>query len=571
MTSRAVILLLWLFAACVFTAPTAWARSTFAPPAGIGPTTATLGDVLAAARKAYGVKRYTSRIEEGRVTAWGLKGSFRTVESGDDYKSTADYGVISWQEGRVAGQAWRRNPNGIVTMLHDDALADSVQVEALALYSRPDVQLKLLGETSGSAPAYVVEVDPKDGHPTWVFFDKKSFLATRAELALSQARVTHTYSDFHKTGSYTDAWHEHASDGIAQNDVDYVTTSVRYDATITTADTAIADPNGKLVQFPAGVNVVALPAKLVSKQGKTKFVSVENDTHDITQPGNMSSTYEVHTRADPQVVVQLTINGRGYDFLLDSGASGIFIDSDEIDKLGLKTFGPAQQTPYGKWVPSFALLPQLRVGEISMNNVVVNSSPGWRNNPDVGTDIVGAIGYDFLANAVVTIDYEKGAVTATSPFFFVPPADALALQAEFDEGVPYIPVQVGQTQADHFILDTGSPNCFISRSFAQSHADDVKDQGTGVSMNRIWLPQYGFRGVNGVLSVRATEVKSLTISGVAFNEWIMFMELDDRLFDPNEDGIVGYDFLKYFTVYLDYPQNQIFLLPNALARSRAGQ
>jgi len=34
----------------------------------------------------------------------------------------------------------------------------------------------------------------------------------------------------------------------------------------------------------------------------------------------------------------------------------------------------------------------------------------------------------------------------------------------------------------------------------------------------------------------------------------------------DEDGLIGYDFLKYFTVHFDYQHNQIFLEPNALAK-----
>jgi hypothetical protein len=163
-------------------------------------------------------------------------------------------------------------------------------------------------------------------------------------------------------------------------------------------------------------------------------------------------------------------------------------------------------------------------------------------------------------------------MTATNPFLFVPPADAMAIPAILDDGVPYIPVQIGQASSDRFILDTGATNCFIFPSFAEENPKDISDQGKGVDVNRIYLPQYGFYGVGGEIHVRATEVKSLSVSGATFNDWIMFTQLSDYK-NPGRDefdGLIGYDFLKYFTVYLDYPQNQVFLEPNSLTKSKAG-
>ncbi|MDQ6768160.1 MAG: aspartyl protease family protein, partial [Candidatus Eremiobacteraeota bacterium] len=140
-----------------------------------------------------------------------------------------------------------------------------------------------------------------------------------------------------------------------------------------------------------------------------------------------------------------------------------------------------------------------------------------------------------------------------------------------DGGQPHIPVQIGQVTSDRFILDTGSPNCFIFSAFWHANPQEVADQGKGVDVNRVWMPWYGFSGVDvPALSLRATEVKNVAISGVTFNDWLMFMTLPQSRPWEGEgaDGIIGYDFLKYFTVYLDYPQNQIFLAPNALAKSR---
>jgi predicted aspartyl protease len=561
---------------------TANASDPYAPPGGISATSARLQDVLAAARKARGADAaFSTSVEEGSLSAWGLKGKFRNVVSGDDYRSVYDLGDMSFQNGRLNGQLWRRSENGLVVLLRGVHNASEIDNEALGLYLKhPSSDLRLLGETAGAGAAYVVEVHPQGGLLVWLFFDKKSYLVTRAEIPFADERAVYTYSDFHKTALFTDAWRSHLSTGISQNDVDYVTTSKKYNADVAPADIAMPQSNDKLVQFPAGSNVVTLPAKVLSKTTTAKIISSDSGTqnitrpgdtsgtHDITRSGDMSSTRVEQQMADPHILVTLTINGRGYDFFLDSGAGGIFIDSDHAAKLGLKTFGPSEPTTFGSWVRSYALIPEMQVGQIHMANVIVHVLPSWHAGSSVGTEVIGLVGYDFIANAVLAIDYEKGTVTATNPFLFVPPADAVAVPTTFDDGVPYIPVQIGQASSDHFILDTGATNCFLFSSFADAHPDDVKDQGARVSVNHAFLPSYGYRGIGGDIQVRATEVKTMTVSGIPFSDWIMFTDLNkQRLGD--DAGLIGYDFLKYFTVYLDYPQNQVFLLPNSLMKSKA--
>ncbi|MDQ6781252.1 MAG: retroviral-like aspartic protease family protein [Candidatus Eremiobacteraeota bacterium] len=547
------------------------ARDLFAPPAGISPANVSLETVLSAARRADGSDgHFSTRVEKGRVTAWGLKGTFSVVESGQDYKVNTDLDAIAWERGRTIGQLWRRNENGLVIALHDEARAeaDTRSVDDYTHYGSS--QMRLLGEVAGPPAAYVVEATTEYGSPKWFFFDKGNALLVRVEVPHNTSRNTYTYDDFRRTGSFQNAWHEHVTDGIKDNDWDFVTTSLKYNGPVTPADTAMPDSNASLLQFPAGSNVVQLPSKVTDAKGHTKIISVENSGHDITANGDMSTSVAVYTAGDAKVLVQLTVGGRGYDFFLDSGASGIFMDSDLAQKLGLKSFGPVQRTPFGSWAPGYAVIPKLSAGAVSMNNVIVHTLPGWHDNSKVGSDVVGLVGFDFLANAVLSIDYEKGVVTAVNPFFFVPPAEAYALPVTLDEGVPSIAVQIGQTASHHFILDTGSNDSWLSKSFALAHPTDVKDQGRGVNADRIWLPWIQFETVRGgTFTARATEVKNLTVSGVSLDDWLMLMDQTDAFELNNDDGLIGYDFLKFFTVYLDYPHSQVFLLPNNTAKARA--
>jgi hypothetical protein len=59
------------------------------------------------------------------------------------------------------------------------------------------------------------------------------------------------------------------------------------------------------------------------------------------------------------------------------------------------------------------------------------------------TKAVGLLGFDFIANVALKVDYFNGSVEASVPNLFVPPADGLALQALLDDGVPFVTAQIG--------------------------------------------------------------------------------------------------------------------------------
>jgi len=558
-----------------------WAKDPYARPAGINPTTATLQDVLAKAKKADGSDTpYRTRAVQGAVNAWGLKGSLRSLEVGDDYRSTLDLGAISWSNGRVSGQSWRQNPNGLVTLLHDAAGEEDIDFEALTRYaSRPSSQPQLLGETTGPGAAYVIEARLETGSPMWAFYDKKSLLLTRVEIPFVEARDTYTFSDFHKAGPYTDPSRLVISTGVARNDEEY-TLSTRYNVSASPADVAMPLSNDTLVQFPAGFNVVSLPLKIANKEGHSQFIA-DQSYHSIGQPGDMTQTgYIAHWAADPHLITRATIEGHDYDFMLDSGAPGIYVSSDAVAKLGLKSFGPEEQTMTGSWVRAFALVPKMQIGAITMSNAIAWVLPDWHYRPSTDTDAIGLIGYDFIANAALSIDFAKVTLTATNPALFVPPADAVAVPVMLDDGVPNASMQIGQSTANRIVVDTGSATSIILPRFADAHPNDVADQGKGREITRTrladvdwvsgsYIQYYNSLG-GGLTQLRATELKSLSLSGINLENWVM-LELvaptgAAEQIGKDEDGLIGYDFLKYFTVHLDYPHNQIFLEPNALAK-----
>ncbi len=499
------------------------------PPGGIMPTTATLDDVLAASERASGAdKHWLTRVADGHVSMWGLNGAFHDVYASDDVKHSVDLGPLRYQAGSLNGQRWRQDENGMVVLLHDTVHPDETDTTALTQYLKDRDHLTLLGETGGAHPAYVIQNRSTRGAYVWLFIDKATKLVSRIEAVNQDARIAYTFEDYRRSGAFTEPWHVHISDGIARNDADWVVTSDRHNVPVTGADMAMPQSNPNLLLFPAGATTVKLPARVV----------------------------------DGDIVVRLNIAGQGLDFILDSGAGGILIDSGTADRLHLKRFGQWSQTAKGSFFQTGVLVPELRIGDIQMKNVVAHSLP-FSVEQRFGTDVVGLLGFDFIANVALKVDYYHGDVEAMRPELFVPPADADALSATLDDGVPFIPVQIGAARGVHFVLDTGASDGVIFSTFATEHPDDVKDQGRGQMVNA-WLPLIGALTVGGIVQTKATEVKNLDLGGVEFDEWLMFATPEHHAFEGQDtDGLIGYDFLKFFTVYFDYRDSEIYLEPNA--------
>ena len=521
---------------------------------GLRPTTVTLQQVLNDYKKALGTSQppITSEIEQGTINEYGLGGTFYDITRGDDYRDIETLGGITTQTGRLQGQRWRQNENGVTLLVrgvHHRSETSWQSLRAAANESSPDV--RLIGEVEQPTEAYVVEVHPAAGRRMWIFYGKKSHLIERTQASYPDGNVTVTYSDFHDVNGVKKAWHVHTTDGYAPNDEDDVTTSDQVNTIIADDMLKMPSVSRNPVEFPAGKNVVQLPARIV----------------------------------DGHIIIRVTVNGRGLDFALDSGADGIVFDSAISRQLGLQMRGESMQTDAGTYEQSEAVVPEMSVGDLKMHNIIVDSVPlQWRQ--DEKTKMVGLLGFDFFAGAVLKIDYEHGTVAAIQPDAFSPPPTAVQVDATIDDGVPLVAARVNEALGEHFVVDTGSPATVVFSGFANSHSRDVIDASGGALEHKFltdvdWQNLtadeqeqlegsgvYG-EGVGGELHMRLIQLASFITGGVNFNGEGVLLTKDASAFEGEDlDGLIGYDILNWFTLYFDYFNSRIVFEPNDQLKRR---
>jgi Aspartyl protease len=208
----------------------------------------------------------------------------------------------------------------------------------------------------------------------------------------------------------------------------------------------------------------------------------------------------------------------------------------------------------------------MTVGPLRMRDVAVDIIPhGWEADAGRVKD-VGLLGFDFLAELGVTIDYENQRVTVVPGDAFAPPADprTIPLDVHIGDGVPRVTVAVNGAVGKHFVLDTGAGGSFlITAAFNRRHPEALKGQTLMGDPRR-------FVGIGGAFTVRPYKMHSLRLAKLNLLDWVGYQITSDAYDEEALDGLIGAEFLQLFTVHLDYGNSRVYLVPNKDGRDAMG-
>lgn len=509
-----------------------------APPSGIAPAPAmTLQELVKLHRIAVG--KLNPGTPHTRFETWAYKdgeqnGSKTVAISGEDFREDTVLGPFHSAQGQLAGKLWAHNENGLTRYLSGIHQRDDVNDYALAHPLLSSSGAQLLGEVSAPAAAYVVKVAPKNGRVEYAYYDAASYLLVRDERAMEGRRVVRTYDDFRITKGLREPWHVHETNGLPKDDRDWQLQTLAIGDSI--------DPSKLAV--PAGVDPLSLSDKRVMLPAKL---------------------------SGDRIVLTMQIGVHKVNLLMDSGSSSILLNRDVADATGVRTFGEKTQVTAGQYLASDALIPKIDFGVATMQNVYAETAPysEWSYG-DI--PIAGLIGYDFIAGAVIHVDYYHESVEAIAPAQFTAPAGAVAVPIRLDDGVPIVEVRIGEATAKNFVVDTGADRSMIFSGFAAAHPHDVSDQGLGEEMTAASPPFVdNVSGVGGKVQVRPVQVSALSIGTIRLPDWLFEVSQNAPSFEGDDyDGLIGQDVLRNFDLYLDYAHQVLYLAPNERYRQRWG-
>lgn len=257
----------------------------------------------------------------------------------------------------------------------------------------------------------------------------------------------------------------------------------------------------------------------------------------------------------PLIVIPASIAGRGpFDFVLDTGAGTSLLSPRLANALEIAATGAREgMGAAGKVTVALASAPSLSIGSAYRAPwPVAVTAEVERIATAVDSRIDGCIGYDFLKDFRVGIDYRRRLVRLTQgasepssdpsliSFRLAAPAKPLIMVPAFVNGQgPYA-----------FAVDTGASTTVISPALARTH---------GIEPG----PPTPVSGAGGVLIATVARVGLLRVGaatlenvGVAVTDSIAQI---GAAVGTSVDGILGYNFLRRFRVTIDYPDRMLRL------------
>ncbi len=451
--------------------------------------------------------------------AGGLGGHRTIYRKGQDVREIDEAGPFVVQSGKFRGQAWHQNANGETVLEQPDpgnAVADPFTTTVSAIAT--PVHGYLVAELNGA------------GSGTKEYVDGTTWRLVRRDFVRPIGTTVVAYDDFRTTQGSTTAWHWTRRDGHVENDAEYRIERESH-ADVAAADLGIAAARSTFVELPVGKRQVELPVR----QERNTFL------------------------------VRVNVGSRGLDFILDTGAAGITIDEDVARELGLKVYGRSSSAENaGRYVGGRVVLPRATIGELQLHDVVVSTLPHLGVDQSGVYKAVGLLGFDFLGAQPLAIDYERGRVTAIDPGSFEEPKKpgTLALDVRLGSQVPMTDVTVNGALGERFIVDTGSPApLFLFDYFQRRHKGAMVDKGGGGAAR---FRRYN--GVGGSYESRPYQLDDVTVGNVRFKDFVGYAIQSRTAYSGNADGLLGSEFFRYFTMYLDYADSRIYLEPNSRAR-----
>jgi predicted aspartyl protease len=449
----------------------------------------------------------------------GTRGRRTSFRIGDDVRSTIEEAPFAYQYGEFEKQAWHQNENGQTVL--DQADAGLAKTDTITTTVAPIVK---------PVVGYLISSLNNAGFGSREYVEAATSHVVRADEVGAAETTTRIYDDFRTVDGDTRAWHWNVRDGHVENDGDYRVVSIVHDARA--SDVAIPQPRRALVDFPAGVSTLALPVQL--RGGK--------------------------------FFVRLAIQGRGLDFLLDTGASGIVIDDDVVRQLGLATYGRySSGVNARRYVGGSVLVPSVKIGDLSMTDVAMDTTPHLESDDQGGVKPVGFLGFDFIAALGLKLDYEHGEVTAYEGNAFVAPTTphTIALDIRLASQQPRVDVTINGALGERFVIDTGAPApLMLFDYFQRRHPEALVDRGGGGNARFL-----RFYGVGGNFQTVPYQLDSVRLGSAEFKQTLAYAVRSRASYGGAQDGLIGIRFLELFNVYLNYADSRIYLEPNAFGRS----
>jgi Aspartyl protease/PDZ domain len=248
------------------------------------------------------------------------------------------------------------------------------------------------------------------------------------------------------------------------------------------------------------------------------------------------------------------------NFILDTGSSGISLDSTTVSYFNLK---PAESDRTIRGIAGIKKVGFLYNRKLRFPNLTVDSLNFHVNDYSVltsvyGEKIDGIIGYSLLNRYIIKLNYDslymdicsKGSIKyPRGGYLFKPIISTLPVQ--------FARIKDEATHTVRFLHDIGAGVCLMM-------SQDFVDDSSVIQKKRKLWPKDG-EGIGGKVSMNLTVVKELKIGPYRFRNvpTYIFEDTYNITSYPYLAGLIGNDILRRFNVIYNYAKRDIHVVPNS--------
>ena len=283
----------------------------------------------------------------------------------------------------------------------------------------------------------------------------------------------------------------------------------------------------------------------------------------MDMPAKHLTSFPYTMITDGVMMIHATVNDMKdtLNLIFDTGSGGISLNTSTIEAHKIIVV-PSKRTSKG--LGGVRELSYLYDATMHLPGLSVGGLDFHVNDYDLltrayGLRVDGIVGYSFLSRYIIKLDHEKRMIHVYSPGSFKYPHGGYFLNPSIPN-LPIIHVQFSDsnTHRQSFYFDTGAGlNFLLSEHY-------VSDSAVLSVKKKKPVPTQA-EAVGGKSEMYLTTVKNVYIGKYRFKKvpTHIFKDEYDITNYPQLGGLVGNDLLRRFNVILNYPQQEIYIKPNA--------
>jgi hypothetical protein len=310
------------------------------------------------------------------------------------------------------------------------------------------------------------------------------------------------------------------------------------------------------------ISALSLPSNITAQQRRRSAPAQKSQKRWPTvRFASGKSALKIPLEIDNNIILlRVSVNNsKPLKFLFDTGASHSVINSQRAAELGLKTEGQASGSGTGGAIQASLIKGvSLSVPGAEVSNQLIASMP-FDTPP--GFEFDGVIGYDFINQFVVEIDYENKIMNLYNPRTFANSGRGEVIPLILaGRRTPLVHTKItleGRAPVEaNLEVDTGADGTFVINSpFVKKQnllaAIPKTTQDTGV-------------GAGGEQERLVGRVKAVQLGRLVIDNPTVGFSLDTEGSGASEenDGLIGGEIFRRFKVILDYSRKRMILEPN---------